>query len=506
MAKLPAEQNAPRRARHQDGDDSGTPKWAYAVAIASGLILVLVMLGVALLVKRPTAFQAFVFRVVTALAAAGFGAAIPGFMRLRLPLWRRGALHAGGALGLFVLVYMVNPPGMVSETPEEVRTGLQNVSHEVQQQGEQTRKALGVIPEEERLREFDKVRRSYLLGFRLALAVVVQARNLEPESDAREYIDQLLGKAQADASHLSLPGAVRLRPIQTGDDQTQYVIRQVPLGNSLAAAIEKKHGSEAHAAFDLAFKVGIAPLYVGALDQAKQEDVFDGYKQNLRVLDLPETSLSILQTGFAGADEAERVGAVFDFKKLVLRSLFKRVSNTVWSRQAELDIWQFTSQASTIAAGYSTGKIKLEDLSDIKTQVDTAGNRLGLIMPELPPLTGDNIKDTAAILHYLLQSLGNGLVDDIEERFGPNAVAIHELGTKLSCLVLLYSAEPGMDLNAASISAITRTCQAVEMPEDLWKPLVRQVQRGENYDTVKTEIFRFKERFTQHLKWRVQRV
>ena len=53
------------------------------------------------------------FRVVLALASAAFGATIPGFLKIQVPLWAKGLISAGGALGLFVLIYNVNPPALI---------------------------------------------------------------------------------------------------------------------------------------------------------------------------------------------------------------------------------------------------------------------------------------------------------------------------------------------------------------------------------------------------------
>lgn len=97
------------------GRSAAKPKWGVPVSIASGIVLTLVMIGVALFAQHPTTLQMFVFRVATSLAAAGLGATIPGFLRVRIP-W----LHAGGALCLFVIVYLINPPSLVSTLPEEV--------------------------------------------------------------------------------------------------------------------------------------------------------------------------------------------------------------------------------------------------------------------------------------------------------------------------------------------------------------------------------------------------
>ena|SRR5438477_12604636 len=90
-----------------------TEKWATLIKTSAG-IFVVALLILAIVIPNPTAFQYWVFRVILALAAAGVGAALPGFITLAIPIWLKGSLHAGGALALFALVYLVNPPQLAS--------------------------------------------------------------------------------------------------------------------------------------------------------------------------------------------------------------------------------------------------------------------------------------------------------------------------------------------------------------------------------------------------------
>ena len=88
------------------------PKWFAPVSVAAGLVFLVAILLVAIFITEPTSFQIWVFRVVMALAAASFGATIPGFLNINMPLWGKGAIAAGGALALFVIVYQLNPPAL----------------------------------------------------------------------------------------------------------------------------------------------------------------------------------------------------------------------------------------------------------------------------------------------------------------------------------------------------------------------------------------------------------
>src|ERR1700746_351160 len=86
--------------------------WQKTAAFILGGVFVIVLLIVALAVPTPTEFQLFVFRVILALAAGGVAALIPGFFHIesKTALY---SVRAGGALGVFLLVYLVNPPALL---------------------------------------------------------------------------------------------------------------------------------------------------------------------------------------------------------------------------------------------------------------------------------------------------------------------------------------------------------------------------------------------------------
>ena len=85
------------------------------VAFVFGCIFVIVLLVIALAIPEPTAQQMFIFRVVLALAAAGIGAVIPGFLDINGKILEI-SIRATGALALFVLIYNINPPGLAAKS------------------------------------------------------------------------------------------------------------------------------------------------------------------------------------------------------------------------------------------------------------------------------------------------------------------------------------------------------------------------------------------------------
>jgi hypothetical protein len=93
------------------------PAWQMIAAGAIGVFFVATLLTIAVAIPNPTQFQIFIFRAVLALAAGGLGALIPGFLEVKFRNW----IRAGGAMGLFALVYLVNPPALIVEARDRER-------------------------------------------------------------------------------------------------------------------------------------------------------------------------------------------------------------------------------------------------------------------------------------------------------------------------------------------------------------------------------------------------
>ena len=117
LEKLPAEYRENALALVTIAEDvmkQDLQRWEKQMMIYSGAAFLVVLLLIAVLVSNPTPFQIFLFRVVLAVAAAAFGCAIPGFLSLEGKV-QTFSLRAGGALALFAMVYLVNPPALVTQ-------------------------------------------------------------------------------------------------------------------------------------------------------------------------------------------------------------------------------------------------------------------------------------------------------------------------------------------------------------------------------------------------------
>lgn len=105
------DQDVPNRLGRKSTQKGVLPWSREKIVFISGLTLLIISLSLALFVPNPTPFQSLVFRVTLALAAAGFGALIPGLISARASRY----IKATGATALFVIIYWFNPAKLVHE-------------------------------------------------------------------------------------------------------------------------------------------------------------------------------------------------------------------------------------------------------------------------------------------------------------------------------------------------------------------------------------------------------
>jgi len=96
--------------------DNKVQIWQVIAAFAFGVVFVVTILIVTFIKPNPTAFEYTIFKTVMALAAAGVGAILPGFLHVSF----KNTLRAGGALALFIVVYFFVPavPSPIITDPE----------------------------------------------------------------------------------------------------------------------------------------------------------------------------------------------------------------------------------------------------------------------------------------------------------------------------------------------------------------------------------------------------
>ncbi|MCP4700757.1 MAG: hypothetical protein GY862_28470 [Gammaproteobacteria bacterium] len=86
---------------------------ARLLAFFFGFVFIVTMILLATAYPNPTNFQYAVFRIVLALAAAGVAGIIPGMIQLKVEPNTKFVIQAGGALAVFVIVYMQAPAALL---------------------------------------------------------------------------------------------------------------------------------------------------------------------------------------------------------------------------------------------------------------------------------------------------------------------------------------------------------------------------------------------------------
>ena len=91
------------------------PSTLTIILLILGIIILTTIIIIALKIPDPTAFQLWTFRIIAGLGAACLGAIIPGFVELGGDIGEI-AIRAGGAIALFIIIYLINPPTIVRES------------------------------------------------------------------------------------------------------------------------------------------------------------------------------------------------------------------------------------------------------------------------------------------------------------------------------------------------------------------------------------------------------
>lgn len=74
-----------------------------------GVVFMATILILSVWIPEPTKSQFFTFKLVISLAAAGIGALLPGFVEFKTKILPLGTLRAGGAIGLFLVIWYTDP-------------------------------------------------------------------------------------------------------------------------------------------------------------------------------------------------------------------------------------------------------------------------------------------------------------------------------------------------------------------------------------------------------------
>jgi hypothetical protein len=97
----------------------GVPAWVTITAFFVGVAAVAAILALVVSIPWPSEVQYDVFRIVIALGGAAFATALTGFLTVQIGSRRSPQIVAGGALGVFVVLFFFNPARRVGPPADE---------------------------------------------------------------------------------------------------------------------------------------------------------------------------------------------------------------------------------------------------------------------------------------------------------------------------------------------------------------------------------------------------
>jgi hypothetical protein len=137
--------------------------------------------------------------------------------------------------------------------------------------------------------------------------------------------------------------------------------------------------------------------------------------------------------------------------------------------------WGLASQLSLAALGYGRGADQAI-VNQMIDQVRPAAAELGLEIPPLPPKEGNSVRDTAAVLHYLLSAVGDGMGGKLSRNFPSDYSLLFEVALKSNILILMYM--PNDDTSLAIAGVIRDRAPRAGIPYNMWRPVVNAVESG----------------------------
>ncbi len=98
--------------------------WEKIAGFAFGVVFLATLLALTVFIPEPSPSQYATFKTILAIAAAGIGGILAGFIEVKGSI-QKVSVRAGGALALFVIVFFFTPPP--PEAPQDPSSVQQTI-------------------------------------------------------------------------------------------------------------------------------------------------------------------------------------------------------------------------------------------------------------------------------------------------------------------------------------------------------------------------------------------
>lgn len=158
--------------------------------------------------------------------------------------------------------------------------------------------------------------------------------------------------------------------------------------------------------------------------------------------------------------------------------------------------WTLGSRLSLAAVLYDANA-PAETVDKWFTNARTLGLLMGVTVPPLPTRTEDKVKDSATVLAYILNVVGQPTIKMLGEKYTEGHARVFELAIKSNLLLMLYV--PGDSLTQTIAEVIERNATFARLPAALWKPVIDLVRKGGTFNDVKEAVFQMHSDIKTHL-------
>lgn len=342
--------------------------------------------------------------------------------------------------------------------------------------------------------------RAHRLGGRFALLTLMEAGppslGAGPPVAERDREIQFYKSACKDlCGYLSIPFPPFESP--TNAERTEKIVSRIQQSHQLAAQISQRFGTDVAATFQFSFDVGLSPEMIPFLPPKHRTDSIRSIAGFATQAGLP-TEIVDKVTAFldTATDRSAMLAGVFDHHEAVSHWWFERQDQKdAWTRDAHSTIWRFAKNAALAAISLPHGDQPRSVNSFARAL--RFGDELDVVPSPLFDLTGVDVTDHAAALHYLLVKLPKPLTSRFSDRYGPGSLHVLKLCTRLWTLPVIYHPEDDLGLLVASV--VETECEALKIPRYLYEELISAIHSGSDFKTVKNLVFRFDHAVTNFL-------
>jgi hypothetical protein len=347
----------------------------------------------------------------------------------------------------------------------------------------------------------DAIRAAFLFGCDVGAAARLQIRHPTLQEGARSLFDQTMKDAATSAQRLGTTVDTAPVPVDAGGNSVGVVASAMnDRAQAAFVAIDARWGTSVAYAFMLGFRAMLATEYVPLLPVATAAEVLNELREMARRAGVSAAIVERYAADLRSPDRRTQAEGSIAFRRNVLAQLEAAVPLSAEQGRRLLNTWLAGSQLSLAALGRAHGAAPAA-VDRMFAGARERARALGIQVPSLPESDSKSPRDLATVLYYLMNEVGERVVDSIRPRLGEQFAALFELSVKMPIAIILYGPEPGADdLTPALVSAIERTAKDARLPQEIWRGVPDKMRQRRPHAEVKADIQESMARIETHYR------